>query len=256
MNLSFPPGAIRAVFTDLDGTLTTEGSVAASTLEALFALKSAGFWVVLVTGRPAGWADCLMNVWPIDAAVFENGAGYYYRKNGKPELCALAAKENGPGERSRLLGLFDEVRREIPHATLASDQAYRAFDFAINHSETAPYLSPAEIDRVIEILSQEKGVVPRRSSTHVNYLFGDHTKASGIDALVEHLGKQRGIDSSQICFIGDSLNDEPVFASLPHTVGVANISEVWDRLLSRPQQVTKSPSGKGFEELAYCLLTL
>jgi HAD superfamily hydrolase (TIGR01484 family) len=244
------------VFTDLDGTLTTKGSVAPSTLEALSALKSAGFWVVLVTGRPAGWADCLMNVWPIDAAIFENGAGYYWREGNEIQLCALAARENGPVARGKLLGLFEKVRNEIPHAELATDQAYRLFDFAINHSETRPHLSHAETQRVVEILGQEEGVTPRLSSTHVNYLFGDHTKATGIGALIEHLGKRRSIDSSQICFIGDSLNDEPVFAALPHTVGVANISAVWEQLSSRPKQVTKSHSGKGFEELAYCLLTL
>lgn len=197
-----------------------------------------------------------MNLWPIDAAIFENGAGYFWQENGKVDLRALAAGENGPKERNRLLELFYQAQQEIPHLHLAADQPFRLFDFAIDHSEIGPYLTPKEIERVLAILSEEKGVIPRRSSTHVNYLFGDHTKATGIDALVQHIGKHRSIDSSQICFIGDSLNDEPVFASLPHTVGVANISEVWEQLSYRPTQVTKSPSGKGFEELAYCLLTL
>ncbi|HZX41093.1 MAG TPA: HAD hydrolase family protein, partial [Myxococcaceae bacterium] len=48
---------VEAVFTDVDGTLTTGGRVRASTLAALEGLERAGVPVVLVTGRPAGFAE-------------------------------------------------------------------------------------------------------------------------------------------------------------------------------------------------------
>ncbi|HKA90106.1 MAG TPA: HAD hydrolase family protein, partial [Haliangiales bacterium] len=64
---------VRAVFTDLDGTLTTGGRILPSTYQALAALAVANVSVVVVTGRPAGWGDALLRLWPVAAVVAENG---------------------------------------------------------------------------------------------------------------------------------------------------------------------------------------
>lgn len=45
----------RALFADVDGTMTTAGRLEAATYAALAAVADAGIPVVVVTGRPAGW---------------------------------------------------------------------------------------------------------------------------------------------------------------------------------------------------------
>src|SRR3546814_10557752 len=72
----FPP-AERArneiVLTDIDDTLTQDGSLPAVAYQALERLKKAGLIVVPVKGRPAGWCDLIARLWPVDAVVGGNG---------------------------------------------------------------------------------------------------------------------------------------------------------------------------------------
>ena len=66
--------SVRVVLTDIDDTITTEGMLTASAYAALENLQRAGFLVIPVTGRPAGWCDHIARMWPVDAIVGENGA--------------------------------------------------------------------------------------------------------------------------------------------------------------------------------------
>ncbi len=69
--------AVRTVLTDIDDTLTTEGRLEAVAYAALERLRAAGFLVIPVTGRPAGWCDHIARMWPVDAVVGENGAFWF-----------------------------------------------------------------------------------------------------------------------------------------------------------------------------------
>ena len=60
---------VDALFTDMDGTLTTAGRLAASTYQAMADLEAAGIPVIVVTGRPAGWAEAIHRLWPVKAVV-------------------------------------------------------------------------------------------------------------------------------------------------------------------------------------------
>ncbi|MCR2157806.1 HAD family hydrolase, partial [Salmonella enterica] len=55
-------------------------------------------------------------------------------------------------------------------------------------------------------------------------------------------------------FIGDSPNDEPMFAYFPVSVGVANIQSQLHRLTRRPAYVAAFHGGAGFTEMADRLL--
>jgi len=66
------PKRISAVFTDLDGTLTEGQQLPSAVIAALERLNRAKIAVILVSGRPAGWADCLTRLLPFDAVTFEN----------------------------------------------------------------------------------------------------------------------------------------------------------------------------------------
>ena len=71
---------IRAVFTDIDDTLTNDGKLVAQAYNALWRLHDAGIAVVPVTGRPAGWCDLIVRQWPVQGVVGENGALSYLPK--------------------------------------------------------------------------------------------------------------------------------------------------------------------------------
>src|SRR5690242_8447391 len=73
---------IRGVCLDIDETLSTRGKLTAEAFSALWALKDAGFAVVPITGRPAGWCDHIARFWPVDAVVGENGAFTFYMEGG------------------------------------------------------------------------------------------------------------------------------------------------------------------------------
>jgi len=48
-------GPVRALFSDIDGTMTTGERIEAATYAALEELVGSGIPVIMVTGRPAGW---------------------------------------------------------------------------------------------------------------------------------------------------------------------------------------------------------
>ncbi len=55
-------------------------------------------------------------------------------------------------------------------------------------------------------------------------------------------------------FAGDSPNDEPLFASFEHSVGVANLARFLPALQHPPRYLASQESGAGFVELAEKLI--
>jgi hydroxymethylpyrimidine pyrophosphatase-like HAD family hydrolase len=55
-------------------------------------------------------------------------------------------------------------------------------------------------------------------------------------------------------YVGDSLNDAPMFAAFPLSVGVANVRDVEDVIETKPKFITAAREGRGFEELARAIL--
>ncbi|MBV9360921.1 MAG: HAD hydrolase family protein, partial [Betaproteobacteria bacterium] len=64
-----PASKVRAVFFDIDDTLTTDGHLTAEAYGALERLKESGRRLICVTGRPAGWCDHIGRMWPVDAVI-------------------------------------------------------------------------------------------------------------------------------------------------------------------------------------------
>lgn len=249
--------SIRVVLTDIDDTITTEGVLTASAYSALENLHRAGFIVVPVTGRPAGWCDHIARMWPVDAVVGENGAFYfkYDREQRKMHQHFWAQPEELKQNRVRLDAIEREVLTAVPGSALASDQAYRVADLAIDFCEDVPTLPEAEIDRIVAIF-EKAGAQAKVSSIHVNGWFGSYDKLSMAKTLLERVF---GIDWEQaretVLFAGDSPNDEPMFAAFPLSVGVANVHTFAHRLKNKPAYITNGHSGEGFAELASFLLS-
>jgi HAD superfamily hydrolase (TIGR01484 family) len=249
--------AVRVVLTDIDDTITTEGMLTAAAYAALEQLHRAGFLVIPVTGRPAGWCDHIARMWPVDAVVGENGAFYfrYDREQRKMHQHFWASPEELRRNRTRLVSIQQEVLASVPGSALASDQAYRAADLAIDFCEDVPPLPESAIDRIVSIFERH-GAQAKVSSIHVNGWFGDYDKlgmAKTLLADVYGLGWEQAKEA--VVYAGDSPNDEPMFAAFPLSVGVANVHAFAHRLTNKPAYIAKGHSGEGFAELANLLLT-
>ena len=153
----------------------------------------------------------------------------------------------------RLRAVAARIVAEIPGATLAQDSAGRVTDIAVDHSEFA-HLDPARIDDVVALMKSE-GMNATVSSIHVNGWFGAHTKLTGATWIVcRLLGRDLGAERPEWLYVGDSTNDELMFASFPLSVGVANLVDFADRLRQWPAYVTAFDRGRGFVEIAEALL--
>jgi HAD superfamily hydrolase (TIGR01484 family) len=128
-------GPVRALFSDVDGTLTTGGRVEASTYAALERLGEAGIPVILVTGRPAGWGQALMALVPVAAVVSENGGVTFVREGRRLAKLYGVPAATLPEWRRRMHEAAVECGQKVPGARVSSDSKYREVDLAIDYNE-------------------------------------------------------------------------------------------------------------------------
>lgn len=247
---------LRAVLTDIDDTLTHEGRLPAIAYAALERLRAAGLIVIPVTGRPAGWCDLVARQWPVDGVVGENGAFYFRYDDGAHRMtrCYAKSAQQRNTDRAKLNLIMAEILGEIPGTALASDQAYREADLAIDFAEDVKPLPPAAVDGIVKIFERH-GATAKISSIHVNGWFGTYDKlTTSKKILADEFGLDAGKESHTVVFVGDSPNDAPMFGYFPNSVGVANVTKFAGHLPASPHWVTRASGGQGFAELADCLL--
>ena len=247
---------VRAVLTDIDDTLTENGRLPAIAYAAMEKLQHAGIIVVPVTGRPAGWCDMIARQWPVDAVVGENGA-FYFRHDNKARHMSrhyMKSPEQRGRDRRKLEILQQEILSKVEGCAIASDQAYREADLAIDFAEDVHPLSTDAIDQIVEIF-EAHGATAKVSSIHVNGWFGVYDK---LTTSIKMLKTEFDIDAEHnrqaIVFVGDSPNDAPMFGYFQNSVGVANVMHFADRLSAKPGWVTSLSGGHGFAELVDHLL--
>ena len=250
----FVPHDVLGVLTDIDDTLTTDGAITADALQALADLKAAGLPVMAITGRPMGWSEPFARAWPLDAIVAENGAVALFR--GAHQALCIEYAQDEPTRRAnahRLAEVAARVLRELPGTTLARDSPGRVTDIAVDHSEFA-HLSPAQIDQVVALMRAE-GMNATVSSIHINGWFGAHDKLSGARWMVRRLlGCDIDAELERWVYIGDSTNDQTLFAHFANSVGVANLLRFEAELVAWPRYITQHERGAGFAEVATALL--
>lgn len=253
--------AIEVIFTDIDGTLTDpDGRIAAGVFAAMERAAGAGIPVIPVTGRPAGWCDMIARTWPVLGVIGENG-GLAFRRRASGRGFDVMERTWAQGEatrasnRARLNELAAEVLARFPGAALASDQAYREFDLAVDFCEDVPALDDARIDGIVALL-EGAGCHVKVSNIHVNAWFGDFDKGSMVRRVAaDWLGWDlAGPDAARATFLGDSPNDSPLFALFPRAIGVANVARLAPRMPTLPAFVTSGAGGAGFVEAVDLLL--
>ena len=247
---------IRFVLLDIDDTLTTNGRLTAAAYAALERLSRRGLQVIPATGRPAGWCDMIARFWPVDAVIGENGAFWfrYDRERRSMTRRFWLSDEERATARGRLDQLARQILTEVPGARIAADQPYRVADLAIDYREDTGPLPAEDVDRIVGLMCAA-GAEAKVSSIHVNGWFGDWDKLAMTRRLfVEHYGVDLERQRDMVTFIGDSPNDEPIFAFFPNSVAVANVRPFISRLHSLPAYVTEAEAGAGFVEFAEALL--
>ncbi len=248
--------SVRAVFADIDDTITHEGRLPARAYQALEDLHAAGLSVVPVTGRPAGWCDMIARFWPVNGVVGENGAFYFAYDHGARRMRRVFAAP-GPerrANRERLDRVRDRVLAEVPGAAVAGDQMYREADLAIDFREDVPPLPKDAVARICAIFAQE-GATAKVSSIHVNGWFGQYDKLTMARRFTEEvLGFDLDLDKRRVLYVGDSPNDAPMFGFFPLACGVANVLRFRSEMEAEPAYVAASEGGPGFVEVAEHIL--
>jgi HAD superfamily hydrolase (TIGR01484 family) len=245
---------VVGVLTDIDDTLTTEGAITDDALQALSALREAGLHVMAVTGRPVGWSEPFARAWPVQAIVAENGAVALVREPGGG-LRKLYQQDAATRDRNfqRLQALALRIEQTVPGAKRAQDSAGRETDIAIDHSEFTQ-LPAAGIAQAVAIM-REEGLQVTVSSIHINGWIGDHDKLAGARWIVrELLGRDLEAEIARWVYVGDSTNDERMFARFPTAIGVANIQRFASVLQHAPRYVTTGERGAGFAQVARAVL--
>jgi len=245
---------LRGLLFDIDDTLTTAGRLTAEAYAALERLKASGRLAIAVTGRPAGWCDHMARMWPVDAVVGENGAFYFSYAKGRLHKRYQDGDAERAAKRSRLGAIAARILAAVPGSALASDQAYRETDLAIDYCEDVPPLPLEEAERIAALM-RAAGLNAKLSSIHVNGWFGSYDKLGMTKTLLaEKFGTDLDAASADFAFGGDSPNDAPMFGYFANSVGVANVARFAAHLASAPKYVTQRESGAGFAELVAHLL--
>lgn len=245
---------VRAFLTDFDGTLTTDGELRAETLGALEELRDAGLPAIIVTGRPAGFGEMMARTLPVHGAISENGGCWAFRhpKTGRLEKGYAEKPAERIRNRKKLEAAVAEVLAEVPGARLSTDSPYTEVDLAIDYNEEVK-LGQGGAAR-IEQACRARGLRAVRSSVHVNAWVGRFDKLS---TSKRYLAEQLGIDgrgaTSSCIYLGDSLNDAPMFKAFALSIGVGNVRDVWEKLEHRPRFVTAAREGQGAVEVLRAL---
>lgn len=243
------PTGVRGVIFDIDDTVTRNGVLEPDAYAAMHRLAGAGFELVAVTGRPLGWTDVIARLWPVRAAVGENGAGWAWVDEARLHEGYFCDEV----ERARQAALLEVIRREVmaamPHVQTTNDHRHRRCDLAFDVGESVS-LPRADIDALVTLI-EGLGARSSVSTVHAHAVPGPWDKAEGVArALRDILGVDLSQEIERWVFVGDSGNDAAAFERFPISVGVANVREHLDRLPVAPRYVTDGDRGHGFAEIA------
>lgn len=249
---------IKGILTDFDDTFTVNRRLNWKVLKGVEELKVRGYRVVIVTGRPAGWCDCMLRILPIDGIVGENGALYFYRdslNNVKHRL--LLTEEELRRNRRKLEGIKRMILKEIPECRVAMDQFSRINDLAIDFAED--FSVPLSYDKVYRIykIFLDNGANAKISSIHVNGWFGNFNKLSTFLLMAKEVwNEEESYVKEKYIYIGDSPNDQEMFKFFKFSVGVGNLKKFLPFLREEelPTFITVGREGFGFLEVVKLLL--
>lgn len=239
------------LFFDLDDTLLCEGLLSEAAYRALFRLRESGIRLIPLTGRPASWGELIARMWPVEAAIAENGALAYRRDGRAYRLVDFVSEDERRRRAERLSRLVLQARKRIPELVPADDTHGRVSDYTFDIGEF--HTASEETIARAEQLAVAFGARTTRSSVHLHFTFERSDKASGAMRYLRTEGEDVTRALARFAFVGDSQNDAPCFAAFHTTVAVRNLSGVFP--LS-PRYICRHPKDAGFCEFAEHLVAL
>ncbi|AGH80036.1 HAD family hydrolase [Psychromonas sp. CNPT3] len=249
---------IKWLFTDVDDTLTWQGKLPPQTFLALEKLSLAGIKVVPVTGACAGWCDQIAKLWPVHGVIGENGAFWMQKRKAEFVTKTTSPLDTMKHQQGELIKLLNRVLTEYPDIRFAYDQPFRYCDVAINLSQdrepVSDKLSHELLAKIKKLTVNGQRVNASLSSIHLNAWVGKHNKRLSTEQYLFDNGQSPPLSLNEIAYIGDSLNDETMFAWLPTTFGVKNIEAILPQFKAKPAYISTKNGGYGFVELAELIL--
>lgn len=237
---------IKYIISDVDDTITRNGKLFPSSLDALWRVKASKRSVYLVTGGSVGWADAYLRQWPVDGVIAESGAIMVcYSKDNE-----IAHIVNPIINQKKAFSKKAELMKETRGLVFSSDQTSRDFDVAYEKNKLN------EVERKIlknKIISL--GGHYAESSIHINAWFGEYNKKSALtDFFTKFYNiKEEELLSSSI-YLGDSFNDQELFSYIPLSIGMHTVENNRSEYTALPQYITQCGSGRGFVEVINALL--
>lgn len=216
----------RAIATDYDGTLATDGQVDASTLDSLHRYRQAGGQLLLVTGRELAELQRVFAVIGLfDGVVAENGGVFFQPSRDQVQLLgeplptafveALVQQNVGPISQGQVV--------------VATWQP---------HGET--------VQQTLRAMNLEARVIFNKRAVMV--LPAGINKATGLETALAALG----LVASEVVGIGDAENDQDLLLSCGLGVAVDN---ALPELKAIAHRVTTRPRGAGVAELVEWILS-
>ena len=228
---------IRALASDIDETITIDGTLYAENWKRITRLREAGVKVILVTGRTAGHALTLTTYADIDAAIGENG-GVICR--GETVQIADYFDQR---RFERIVSVAERVKKHFAYLQWTDDNFMRKTDQTF-YVHDVPV---ADIEKMRQMVAIDDLAIVY-SSVHIHVSDPEVNKGRTLVPLLAEFGID---DMEQVITIGDSPNDVGLFNHdlFPHSVGVKNIENYLDRLPVRPTYILDKYEGHGFGRL-------
>ncbi len=236
--------AVRVVATDVDGTLTTAGELAAAAVDAIAALARAGVEVLPVSGRAAGEVLGLVRYLPgVRRGIAENGQVLVEPERALTWLAPepdRAAIEAGAREVAGSIG---------ERLELAPDWFCRVGDVAFERGGRPD----AVIAPLVEA-ARGRGLFVVWSSVHIHFSASAPDKGGALMRLLE----ASAIDRRSVLTMGDAPNDAGLFVAgrFGVTVGTGDVKAHASYMTSLPEFVCTEREGAAFLAVARALLSV
>jgi HAD superfamily hydrolase (TIGR01484 family) len=243
--------SLEGLFFDLDDTFLDNGKVTEAAYAALFRLKESGLRLIALTGRPAAWGELVARMWPVEAAIAENGAVAHVQKGTRVTLIDSVDADERARRRTLLAELVSAALQHFPELVPADDVGGRITDFTFDIGEHLQ--AKEETILAAREFAQRAGARTTRSSVHLHFTFDRADKATGALSYLLRTGGDPTRGRQRFAFIGDSDNDAAGFAAFSHAVGVHNLR---GHFSIPPRYLTDGTSSEGFVEFAQILTKL
>lgn len=234
---------IKYVISDVDDTITNGGRLLSEALAALYSIRDSGRKIILLTGGSAGWADVYIRQWPVEAVIAESGALFLTKKNNEIIYSANPVIDDVSRKKRKI---FLET---LSSSILSTDQYARIYDIAIDKSKISKEDKAAIIANAINM-----GAFYAESSIHINIWFAAYNKWEGLKSFFDNCyGIKADAFKSNSMYLGDALNDQPLFKELEISVGMKSVEDNKDAFVYLPKYIAKSYGGYGIKEVSKVL---